>query len=96
MVVSIWNCQYCKMLIGPPAGDELNRLGSGYFRGMLAAASKLPEGIFLGKPQQEWIALPQCLQVSTRIHTQTPFGLSESHMDRQCQSPERASGGCTL
>lgn len=48
MVVSIWNSQYCKMLIGPPAGDELNKMGSGYFRGMLAAALKQPEGILLG------------------------------------------------
>lgn len=90
MVVSIWNCQYCKMLIGPPAGNELNRLGSGYFRGMLAAALKEPEGILLELPGQEWIQLSECLQVSTRIYVQTPFGLSKSHMDQQCQSPERA------
>lgn len=48
MVVSIWTCQYCKMLIGPPAADELNRLGSGCLKGMLAAALKQPEGILLG------------------------------------------------
>lgn len=65
VVVSIWNSQYCQMLIGPPAGNELNRLGSGYFTGMLAAAPKQPEGILLGQPQQEQEWLPEYCQVST-------------------------------
>lgn len=91
VVVSIWNCQRCQMLIGPPAGNELNRLGSGHFIGALAAALKQPEGILPGKPQQAWRWLPEQPQVPARLHSQMPLGLLELHLDQQCQSPERAS-----
>lgn len=87
MVVSIWNCQCCKMLIGPPAGNELNRVGSGYFRWILAAAWKQPAWLAGGFSSGSCsLNAPGLLQ--GYMYAVMPFGLSESHMDRQLQSSE--------
>lgn len=87
MVVSIWNCQCCKMLIGPPAGNELNRVGSGYFRWILAAAWKQPARLAGGFSSGSCsLNAPGLLQ--GYMYAVMPFGLSESHMDRQWQSSE--------
>lgn len=84
MVVSIWNCQCCKMLIGPPAGNELNRVGSGYFRWILAAAWKQPAWVAGGSSSGSCsLSAPRA---SARVCAETPF---ESLMDQQCQSSER-------
>lgn len=86
MVVSIWNCQCCKMLIGPPAGNELNRVGSGYFRWILAAAWKQPAWLAADSPQvaAAWKPLGFCKGICMQW---CPSGC-QSHMDRQWQSSE--------
>lgn len=91
MVISIWNCQCCKMLIGPPAGNELNRVGSGYFRWVQVAAWKQPmwvvSGSTWGSHQGSAIqGQPECPQVSMRVNAL--FGLMEPYVNQQCWSSE--------